>query len=80
MTVATRRAQLRLAVDPIICDGHGLCAEVLPEMIELDDWGYPILRSTEVPAQLQGLARRAVAVCPLLALKLVEERPERTRN
>ena len=49
-------------------------------MIELDDWGYPILRSTDVPAQLEGLARRAVGVCPLLALRLVDERPRPTRR
>ena len=36
MTAATR-----LRVDPIACDGRGLCAETLPEMITLDDWGFP---------------------------------------
>ena len=61
----------RLVVDPIVCDGHGLCAELLPELIELDDWGYPILRSPEVPRQLEAYARRAVAACPVLALKLL---------
>jgi ferredoxin len=59
-----------LVVDPIACDGHGLCAELLPELIELDDWGYPILRSPDVPAQLEALAKRAVATCPVLALRL----------
>lgn len=70
--IATRRApSLKLAVDPIKCDGHGLCAEVLPELIVLDDWGYPII-SPEVPAHLEPLARRAVGVCPVLALRLLE--------
>ena len=32
----------RLRVDPIACDGRGLCAEALPELITLDDWGFPI--------------------------------------
>ena len=59
-----------LIVDPITCDGHGMCAELLPELIELDDWGYPILRDPEVPKTLEGLARRAVATCPVLALRL----------
>ena len=63
----------RLAIDRIRCDGHGMCAELLPELIELDDWGYPILRSASVPADLEALARRAVAVCPVLALKLSAE-------
>ncbi len=58
-------------VDPIACDGHGLCAELLPELIELDDWGYPILRNPDIPAYLEVLARRAVATCPVLALRAV---------
>jgi ferredoxin len=70
MTVAL--ANQRLEVDRIKCDGHGLCAEVLPELIELDDWGYPILRDAPVPAALEGYARRAVVDCPVLALRLRE--------
>jgi ferredoxin len=59
-----------IEVDPIGCHGHGLCAEMLPELIELDEWGYPILRAGEVPPQLQAQARRAAASCPTLALHL----------
>jgi ferredoxin len=58
----------RLRVDPITCTGHGLCAELLPEAIELDEWGYPILHG--VPDRLLPLTRRAVADCPTLALLL----------
>ena len=39
----------RLRVNPIACEAHGLCAELLPELIRLDDWGYPILDEPEVP-------------------------------
>jgi ferredoxin len=59
-----------LQVYRILCDGYGMCAELLPELIELDDWGYPIVRSGAVPDDLVGLARRAVDVCPVLALAL----------
>ena len=48
----------RLRVNPIACEAHGLCAELLPELIRLDDWGYPIIDEPEVPAELLGLARR----------------------
>ncbi|MDO8188410.1 ferredoxin [Conexibacter sp. JD483] len=59
----------RLEVDPIACAGHGLCAELLPELIELDDWGYPLLANGgEVPPELAALARRAADACPTLAL------------
>ncbi|MEA2429141.1 MAG: ferredoxin [Thermoleophilaceae bacterium] len=60
----------RLVVDPIACTGHGMCAELFPEWIELDDWGYPILNSAEVPSELREHAERAVKACPALALRL----------
>lgn len=65
----------RLRVNPITCDGHGLCAELLPELIRLDDWGYPIIDQSEVPPSLENLARRAVDVCPTLALLLERDGP-----
>jgi len=61
----------RLAIDRIRCDGYGMCAEMFPEGIELDDWGYPILRPGVIPDGLLPHARRAVDVCPVLALRLV---------
>lgn len=67
---------LRLRVNPIMCEAHGLCAELLPELIRLDDWGYPIIDQPMVPLDLWDLANRAVDVCPTLAL-LLEEEPER---
>jgi len=60
----------RVAVDPIACTGHGICAEMLPELIWLDEWGYPMLAEHDVPRHLAGLARRAVRLCPTLALRL----------
>jgi ferredoxin len=60
----------RLVVNPITCKAHGVCAELLPEAIELDPWGYPILADGPVPADLLQLARQAVAACPVLALHI----------
>ena len=60
----------RLVVDRIACAGHGACAELLPELIELDEWGYPIVAAGPVPPRLVGHARRAAAACPALALRL----------
>jgi ferredoxin len=64
---------VRIRVNPIACEAHGLCVELLPELIRLDDWGYPIIDQPEVPAELLGLADRAVEACPTLALILEEE-------
>ena len=61
---------MELVLDPVACDGHGMCAELLPELIVLDDWGYPMLRGGGVPPGLEKHARRAVAACPKLALTL----------
>lgn len=60
----------KLRLDPIACDGHGLCAELFPEGIKLDDWGYPILDGSEVSPKLERHAKRAVAACPTRALSL----------
>ena len=61
-----------LRVNPIACDGHGLCAELLPELIRLDDWGYPIVDGRPVPKELRAHAQRAVEACPTLALLLAK--------
>ena len=60
----------RLRVDFIACDGRGLCAEALPELITLDDWGFPIVSTRAVPARLLADARATVRLCPKLALRL----------
>ncbi len=44
---------MRLHVDPINCHAHGVCAELLPEMITLDEWGYPIIHGDELPPELR---------------------------
>jgi len=64
----TGRARLR--VDPIACDARGLCAEMLPELITLDDWGFPIILDRNVPPGLRHEAEEAVRLCPKLALRL----------
>jgi len=60
---------LRIRIDPTACTGHGVCADLLPERIELDEWGFPIIQP-EVPPMLAAHARRAVRACPVLALRL----------
>jgi ferredoxin len=64
-----------LRVNPIACDGHGLCAEILPELIELDEWGYPIISAKPVPPRLEKHAKRAIAACPALALHFARTGP-----
>lgn len=63
-----------LRVDWLRCDGHGLCAGIAPELVSLDDWGYPMVQRP-VTASTRSAARRAVTLCPVLALRI--ERQQR---
>jgi NADH:ubiquinone oxidoreductase subunit F (NADH-binding)/ferredoxin len=65
--------RVRLALDWSRCDGHGLCAYVVPEFIRLDGNGFPTFPPTPVPAWLEAGARKAVSMCPALALKLARD-------
>ena len=62
----------RVGLDPIACEGHGLCAELLPERISLDEWGYPVVDPEPLTPRLEKHAKRAVAACPRAALALRE--------
>jgi ferredoxin len=64
----------RLTVNPIACTGHGMCAELLPELVQADEWGYPLISDTPVPVRLLKQARRAVTDCPALALRLASQK------
>jgi len=63
---------VRIEVDRIACRGDGLCAGLLPEAVTLDDWGFPIVGP--LPPASEKAARRAVATCPALALRLEASR------
>ena len=64
------KSQLVLHIDRIACDGRGTCSELLPELIALDDWGYPIIADGTVPRNIENLACAAVEMCPKMALRL----------
>ena len=65
---------MRVTIDPVACDAYGYCAEILPEGIGLDEWGYPILREGPLEGNLVALARRAARDCPKRALTLRQKR------
>jgi len=71
---------LHIVVDPIGCTGHGLCAELFPERVRLDRWGYPIIDPAAIPPELEAHARRAVAACPDLALRILVTPGEPARD
>ena len=65
---------IRILVDPIACDAYGYCAELLPEAISLDDWGYPIVEGKPLAAELVDAAKRAARDCPRRAITLQRAR------
>ena len=71
---------LRIHVDPVACDAYGYCAELLPERITLDEWGYPFVDGTPVTGELVDLARRAAAECPRRAIRFEPVAVDRPRR
>jgi ferredoxin len=74
------QAQKRLIVDWTRCGGHGLCAHLIPEIIHLDDQGYPVMLNIPVPGWLEKDAQHAVHMCPALALRLASPAPGTQRS
>lgn len=68
MTAGSSNARLR--VNPIACKAHGVCIELLPELIGSDPWGYPVVSDQPIPPRLMEHAKRAVEACPTIALLL----------
>ncbi|MBA2949203.1 NADH-quinone oxidoreductase subunit NuoF family protein [Streptomyces himalayensis] len=70
----------RLAVDWTLCQGHGLCADIVPELIQLGPDGFPSVAEASVPQYSAARAMRAVRRCPALALRIEEEQPPAPRR
>ncbi len=70
----------RLSLDWTRCRGHGLCAHIVPELVQLDRQGFPVMLDMPVPPWLERSARQAVNMCPSLALRLVSADPVRARR
>jgi ferredoxin len=63
----------QLMVDWVRCEGHGLCAHLVPELIHLDGNGFPVVMNIPVPPWLEKDAQQAVEMCPALALRLAAD-------
>ena len=73
--------RVRLRVDPSKCKAHGMCGELFPERIRMDDWGYPVIDPRALSDDVLEHARRAVAECPRSALwvDLIDDPSARNR-
>jgi ferredoxin len=65
-----------LLVDPIACEGVGMCALMAPHLIRLDPWGFPLLPKAPLNDNHERQARKAVSACPKRALYLSAPLPD----
>jgi len=73
-----RSGSFVLQVNPILCDGFGHCHELAPELVTLDEWGYPVIGQTPRPLADHALvqaATYAVRGCPRQALRIRKVTP-----
>lgn len=63
---------VRAAVDADVCAGHGVCVGLAPDVFELTDDGYSLVRVATIPAELETAVRTAVRQCPTTAITIVE--------
>jgi NADH:ubiquinone oxidoreductase subunit F (NADH-binding)/ferredoxin len=75
LPLPTVPGEARLTVDWTHCRGHGLCAHIVPELVQLDRQGFPVMLDTPVPPWLERAAEQAVGMCPGLALRLTPADP-----
>jgi len=63
---------VRVVVDENLCDGHGKCERIAPEIFKMDESGMAHVLVGELnPAQLEK-AKATVLLCPSKAIRLVE--------
>ncbi|MEZ5185443.1 MAG: ferredoxin [Candidatus Nanopelagicales bacterium] len=60
----------RVEIDWRRCRGHGACSAALPELVSLDQHGYPVISDPQVPEELAGAARAGQWTCPAAALRV----------
>jgi ferredoxin len=63
---------VQVSVDENQCQGHARCHLICPEVFDLDDAGYVLLPSPEVPEEHEQAVQEAVLSCPEGALSIVE--------
>jgi len=64
---------MKVRVDPHVCAGFGACLGLCPEVFELHDDGYAIVRVAEVPKEYEEAVRTAVRQCPSGAISLSDD-------
>lgn len=63
---------MRVIVDFDICASTGACAQVAPEVFEVQADGFLHILQEEPPAELHDKVRQAADLCPTAAISIQE--------
>lgn len=63
---------MQVSVDMNICQGHARCHAICPEVFDLDDAGYAVLASPNVPAEHEKAVLEAGLSCPEGAVQVLD--------
>lgn len=69
--IETEEGAVRVEVDPNVCEGHGQCNAVAPEVYDLDDDGYCLIPNQEVASDLESQAESGARACPVQAITVI---------
>lgn len=61
---------MRITVDFDLCESNALCEALAPEVFELDDDDYLVVKAEETTPETLESVRQAVAACPRAAIRL----------
>ena len=75
-----REFGMDLLVNPVACDGIGMCTQLAPDVVTTDSWGFPVVTRTDLSDDEVRQAERAVAGCPKRALLLVPTKAPASRG
>ena len=64
---------MKVRVDTEVCAGFGICLGICPEVFELHDDGYAIVRVSKVPPEFEDSVRRAASQCPAQAISVSDD-------
>jgi ferredoxin len=78
--MARREIGMELLVNPVACDGIGMCTQLAPDVVTTDSWGFPVVLRGDLSDDEVRQAERAVAGCPKRALLLVPSKAPASRG
>ena len=64
---------MKVTVDFDLCESNALCEALAPEVFELDDDDYLVVKQEQVTDENRAAIKQAIAACPRSAISMVED-------